>query len=85
MTGIVAAAASLNPAEKEEMSGLVQNINKKVESDDPKALSLVKIYEKWKARRESGESLEIAQVKLVYTYLLVIQFSLFSLPLCCNS
>lgn len=48
------------------MSNLMKNLKLITETDDPKTLSLMKVYKKWQAWLESGLRLEIEQVVKVW-------------------
>lgn len=62
MTAITNQLATRDPKEAEEMLQMLKNLKNRIEGDDPKSLSLQKVYEKWAARKEAGETLELAEV-----------------------
>lgn len=62
MSAIGLSISKLDPKEAADMTKLLQNFKHIVEQDDPKALTLEQVYERWNGRKTAGDTLEIAEV-----------------------
>lgn len=81
MTSIQATVAKAEPHEAEEMHKILDSFKYMVEQDNPQALTLKQVYERWNARKVAGDTLEITEVRekfmLLKPYKLSVDFFTF--------
>lgn len=62
MAAIEAAVGNAELQEQQQIKTEIENLRNLIERDDPKALTLQQVYERWNARKEAGESVELSEV-----------------------
>lgn len=65
MTAIDASSSQFPLEEADEMKKLAASFKYMVEQDNPQALTLKQVYERWTARKTAGDTLEITEVRLL--------------------
>lgn len=65
MTAIEMSCSKFDPKEADDMQKLLSSFKYMVEQDNPQALTLKQVYERWNARKTAGDTLEISESVVV--------------------